>query len=142
MGKIDFSQKSLAECSAMLLFSHIFIMSVQPGTLITKKIMQNKYIHFCLKLDKMHYISEKQFRLINWFPPGETIDQCINTTTYNYANNTCPYYLNDIFEFAPHCRRDTRHNVTKLKNPFHKTNMGEKSHISYIGLCIWNSLPD
>ena len=29
------------------------------------KIMQNKYIRFCLKLDKMHHISEEEFKLIN-----------------------------------------------------------------------------
>ena len=34
----------------------------------TKKkiqIMQNKYIRFCLKLDKMHHISEEEFKSIN-----------------------------------------------------------------------------
>ena len=60
---------------------------------------------------------------------------------FNFVNNTCPYYLNEIFEFAPHCRIGTRNNFSKLKNPFRKTNMGQKA-ISYIGPSIWNSLPD
>ena len=110
----------------------------------TKKkiqIMQNKCIRFCLKLDKMHHISENEFRLINWLPTSKRVDQCINTITYNFVNNTCPYYLNEIFEFAPYCRIGTRNNFSKLKNPFRKTNMGQKA-ISYIGPSIWNSLPD
>ena len=37
----------------------------------TKKkiqIMQNKCIRFCLRLDKMHHISDEDIRLINWLP--------------------------------------------------------------------------
>ena len=64
----------------------------------------------------------------------------IDTITYNIVNNT-GHYLNEIFEFAPHCSISTRNNVSKLKNPFRKTNMGQKA-ISYIGPSIWNSLPD
>ena len=37
MGKIDISWKSFEVCSAMLLFSHILIMRVQPSTLISMK---------------------------------------------------------------------------------------------------------
>ena len=110
----------------------------------TKKkiqIMQNKCIRFCLKLDKMHHISENEFRLINWLPTSKRVDQCINTITYNFVNNTCPYYLNEIFEFAAHCTIGTRTNFSKLENTFRKTNMGQKT-ISYIGPSIWNSLPD
>ena len=79
--------------------------------------------------------------MINWLPTTESVDQCINTVTYDFVNNTCPYYLNEIFEFAPTCRIGTRNNFSKLKNPFHKTNMGQKA-IYYIGPPIWNSLPD
>ena len=147
-GKIDISQNSFAECSAMFLFSHTLIMRLQPGTLISMKnrkkkiqIMQNKFIRFCLKLDKMHHISEEEFKLINWLPTSKRVDQCINTITYNFVNNTCPYYLNEIFDFSPYCRISTRNNFSKLKNPFRKTNMGQKA-ISYIGPSIWNSLPD
>ena len=34
----------------------------------TLQITQNKCIHFCLKLDKMHHISEEDFKTINWLP--------------------------------------------------------------------------
>ena len=132
----------------MLLFSHILIMSVQPGTLnlsenVKKKIqiMQNKCIRSCLKLDKMHHISEEEFKLINWLPTSKRVDQCINTITYNFANNTFPYYLNEIFGFASNCSIGTRNNFSKVKNHFRETNMGQKA-ISYIGTSIWNRLPD
>ena len=32
------------------------------------KIMQNKCIYFCLKLDKMHHRPEKDFKTINSLP--------------------------------------------------------------------------
>ena len=37
IGKIDISQKSFAECFAMLLFSRNLITRVQSGTLISKR---------------------------------------------------------------------------------------------------------
>ena len=49
---------------------------------------------------KMHHISEEEFTLINWFPTSKKVDQYINTTTYNFENNACPYYLNEIFELT------------------------------------------
>ena len=70
--------------------------------------MQIKCIRFSLKLDKMHNISEEGFRLINWLPTSKRVDQYINTITYNFVNNTYPYYLNEIFEFGPHCSIGTR----------------------------------
>ena len=54
-------------------------------------------------------------------------DQCINTITFKFVNDTCPYYLKEIFEFAPHCRIDTRNKFAKLKIPFRETNMGRKA---------------
>ena len=48
------------------------------GTLILQKnrkrkykIMQNKCITFCLRLDKMHHTSGEDFRLINWIPTSK-----------------------------------------------------------------------
>ena len=92
----------------------------------TKKkiqIMQNKCIRFCLRLDKMHHKSDKDFRLINWLPTSKRVDQCINTITFKFVSNTRPYYLKEI------------------KIPFHKTNMKQKA-ISFVGPSLWNSLPE
>ena len=131
----------------MLLFSHILIMSVQPGTLnlnekVKKKIqiMQNKCIRFCLKLDKMHHISEEEYKSINWLPTSKRIDQCINTKTYNFVNNTFPFYLNEIFESTPHCSIGTRNNVLNLNTLFIKQ-IWEKLFLVLVPP-IWNSLPD
>ena len=104
----------------------------------TKKkiqIMQNKRIRCYLKLDKIHRIFKEEFKLINWLPTSKRVDQCMNTRTYNFVNNTCPYYPNGIFEFVKHCRIGTRNNFSNLKNPFRKTNMGQEK-ISYIGPSI------
>ena len=102
--------------------------------------MQNKCIRFCLRLDKMHHISEEDFILINWLSTSKRAEQCINTITFKFVNNTCPYYLKDIFEFAPHCRIDTRNKFAKFKIPFCFSNMEQKA-ISFIGLSHLNSLP-
>ena len=63
-----------------------------------------------------------------------------NTITLKFVNNTFPYYLKEIFEFAPHCRIDTRNKFAKLKIPFCKTNMGQKA-ISFI-VPPWKNLPE
>ena len=105
------------------------------------QITQHKCIRFCLRLDKMDHISEEDFRLINWLPISKRVDQCINTIIFKFVNNTCPYYLKEIFDFAPHCRIDTRNKFAKLKIPFRKTSMGQKA-ISSVGPSLWNSLPE
>ena len=89
--------------------------------------MQNEYIGFCLKLDEIHHISKEDFKTINWLPTGKRVDQCMNTITYNFVDNTCSFYLNEIFEFAPHCSISARNNFSKLKNLFRKTNIGQKA---------------
>ena len=96
---------------------------------------------FSLKLDKMHHISDKDFRLINWLPTNKRVDQYINTITFKFVNNTCLYYLKEIFEFATHCRIDTRNKFAKLKILFRKTNMRQKV-ISFVGPSLWNNIPE
>ena len=62
----------------------------------TKKkiqIMQNKCIRFCLRLDKIHHISDEDFTFINWLPTTKRVDHSISTITFKFVNNTCPYYL-------------------------------------------------
>ena len=66
------------------------------------------------KNEKMHRISEEEFRLINWLPTTKRVDQCINTITCDFINNIFPYYLHEFFEFAPHCRIGTFLNLKIL----------------------------
>ena len=58
-----------------------------------------------------------------------------------FVNKNCPFYLNEIFEFAPNCRIDPRNSSAKLKHTFRKTNCGQKT-LSYIGSSLWNNLPE
>ena len=77
---------------------------------------------------------------MNWLPTSKRVDQCISTITIKFVNNTCPYYLKEIFEFSPYCRVNTRNEFAKLKIPFCKTNMWQKA-ISFIGP-PWKNLPE
>ena len=109
----------------------------------TKKkiqIMQNKCIRFCVRLDKMQHISLAEFRSINWLPTKERVHRCKKAITFKFVNKKCPFYLNEIFEFTPHCRIDTRNSLAKLKDPFGKTNTGQKT-LLYISPSLWNNLP-
>ena len=104
------------------------------------QIMQNKCIRFCLKLDKMHHISEEDFKTINWLLVDQRVQQSLNVTVFKYVNNACPYYMKEVFEYASQGRISSRNNYARLKVPFRKTTMGQKS-LSYIGPSVWNKLP-
>ena len=104
------------------------------------QIAQNKRVRFCLKLDKRHHISSKEFESINWLPVHKRVHQCINAITLKFVNNSCPHYLNEVYEYALQCRIESRSNFVKLKVPFRKTNMRQKG-LSYIGPSLWNNLP-
>ena len=78
----------------------------------------------------MHRISG----IYNWLPTSKRVDQCMNTITYNFVNNTCPYDLNEIFEFPLHCRTGTRNNFSRFTNPFCKTNTGQKKFLTLVPL--------
>ena len=94
----------------------------------------------CLKLDKRHHISSKEFESINWLPVNKRLHQCINAITFIFDNNACPHYLNKVSEYAPQCRIESRSNFAKVKVPVQKTNMGQNG-LSCIGPFLWNNLP-
>ena len=58
---------------------------------------QNKCIRFCLQLDKMSHISQKEFEANNWLPFKERYSQCVNSIVFKYFDNQCPHYLNQVF---------------------------------------------
>ena len=66
--------------------------------------------------------------------------QCISVITFKLVNNACLCYLNEVTEYAPHCKMIAGGNTVKLKSPFPKTNMGQKG-FSYIGSFKWINLP-
>ena len=57
------------------------------------QITQNKCVRFCVKLDKMHHISEEDFKTINRLPVDQRVQQSLNFTVFEYVNNACPYYI-------------------------------------------------
>ena len=85
---------------------------------LTKKLKnriqtsQNKYIRFCLQLDKITHISHKEFRILNWSPMTERFDQCMNSIALKYVNDQCRNY-------------QTRRYFLNLKCTFRKTNTGQ-----------------
>ena len=80
-------------------------------------------IRFCLKLDKMHHISEEDFKTINWLPVDQRVQQSLNVTVFKYVNNACPYYMKEVFEYASQGRISSRSNYVSLEVPFRKNNM-------------------
>ena len=47
--------------------------------------------------------------------------------------------MKEVFEYASQGRISSRNNYARLKVPFRKTTMGQKS-LSYIGPSVWNKL--
>ena len=65
--------------------------------------------------------------------------QFIVSNIFNFYNNQCPHYFNEVF-----CPVDNNGVATcccnkKLKLPFHKSKLGMQS-LSYVGPRIWNKL--
>ena len=104
------------------------------------QIAENKCIGFCLKLDKRHHISSKAFESINWLPVNERVHQCINAITFKFVNHACSIYLNEVYEYVPQYRIESRSDFAKLKLPFRKNNIGQNG-LSYTGPSLWNNLP-
>ena len=88
----------------------------------------------------MHHISEEDFKIINWLPVYQRVRQSLTVTVFKYVSNACPYYMEEVFEYASQGRISSRNNHAKLKDPFRKTTMGQKS-LSYISPSVWNKLP-
>ena len=98
--------------------------------------MQNKCICFCLKLDKMHHISEEDFKAVNWLPVDQRVQQSLNVTVLKYVNNACPYYMKEVFEYASQGRISSRNNYTRLKVPFCKSTIGTEKFLIYWSLSL------
>ena len=44
----------------------------------------------------MHHISAEDFRLIIGLPTSKRVDQCINSVTFKFVNNTCSLFREEI----------------------------------------------
>ena len=87
----------------------------------------NKYVRFCLNLDKMAHISQNEFDILNWLPISDRISQCILSTTFKFFNGMGPNYLNEVFQWAAESNRILRNDYLKLKHPFRKATAGQNS---------------
>ena len=99
--------------------------------------MQNKCISFCLKLDKMHHISEEDFKTINWLPVDQRVQQSLNVTSFKYFYKLYPYYIKEVFEYTSQGRISSRNIYARRSS--RKTTMGQKS-LSCISPSVWNKL--
>ena len=88
---------------------------------------QNKCIRFCLQLDKIPHLSQKEFETINWLPIKEKYNQCVNSIVFKYFDNQCPHYLNEVFMKTPESSLLLRISYQKLQQPFCKTNTGQNA---------------
>ena len=98
-------------------------------------------IHFCLQLENIFTISHKEFKDLNWLPVITRFEQCVISIVFKFINGNCPYYLNEVFEFAPEGNVSLRNNFLKLKRPFRNTNTRQKA-LSLIGSSFWNHITE
>ena len=99
---------------------------------------QNKRVRFCLNLDKMGHI---KFEKLNQLPISDRINQCVLWTTFKFANDIGPNYLNEVFQWAAESNRTLRSDYRRLKHRFCKTTVGQNS-LSFLGPSKWNQLPE
>ena len=75
-------------------------------------------------------ISHKEFKDLN-----------VISILFKFISGNCPYYLNEVFEFAPEGNVTLRYNFLKLKRLFWNTSTGQKA-LSFIGPLFWNQIPE
>ena len=103
------------------------------------QVMQNKCIRFCLQLDNMSHIGINELEKINWLNTYDRYRQNLCTIVFNSLHGKCPLYISEIFDVVQQDNRNTRFSYLKLRQPFRKTNMGQKS-FSYTCPGEWNKL--
>ena len=88
----------------------------------------------------MSTISHKEFKDLNWLPVINRFEQCVISIVFKFINGNCPYYLNEVFEFAPEGNISLRNNFLKLKRPFWNKNTGHKA-LFFSVPSFWNQIP-
>ena len=87
------------------------------------QIMQNRCLHFCLKLDKIHHFSKGDFQTINSLLLEYKVHQRLNVTVFKYGNNVSLYNMKEFFEYILQGRISSRIIYSRLKFLFWKTHM-------------------
>ena len=83
----------------------------------------------------MHIFED--FKPINWLPVDQREQESLHVTFFKCVDNVCPYYINEVFKYASQGGISSINNYARIKVPFPKTNMGQKS-LSYIAPLVWN----
>ena len=102
---------------------------------------QNKYIRYCLLLDKIAHISEKDFETMKSLPINEILNQCINSIVFKYFYEQCSHYLYKTFVNTTKFGLSSRNSYRKIKQPFRKTSIGQNS-LSLIAPSLWNKITE
>ena len=63
-----------------------------------------------------------KFKDLNWLPVINRIEQCVISIVFKFINGNCPYYLNELFEFAAEGNISLKNSFLKLKRSFRNTN--------------------
>ena len=75
--------------------------------------MQNKDFYLQLN-NQITHISHKEFEILNCLPVTKRFNQCINSIVFEYVDNQCPNYLNEVFQTAPENNIQTRESFFNL----------------------------
>ena len=103
--------------------------------------MQNKFIRFCLQLDKRSGICVNEFLELNWLNVHHRYLQFIVSDISKFYNNQCLDQFNDVFCPVDGNGVATRCCNKNLKLPFRKSTLGMQS-LSNVGPSTSNKLPN
>lgn len=77
---------------------------------------------------------------MNWFPVSERFDQYLCSNAFKSFDETCLFYMHDIYYPSGQVQVNARSSVLKLKYPSRKTCYAQKA-LSYLTTTAWNKLP-
>ena len=87
----------------------------------------------------MDHVGCEEFRMVNWLPTKQRVDQCLLMCLYNFDKGKSPQYMEDIFKkFLP--VRFTRGSVDSYFRPKFRLKCARNS-ISFLAPSLWNTLP-
>ena len=84
---------------------------------------KNKCIRFCLQLDKRSKIHVKEFLQLNWLNVHDKYLQFTVSDNFQFQNDQCPDYFDDLFSPIGENGVITRSSSQKFKLLFQKTKL-------------------
>ena len=109
--------------------------------LFRSQTTQNKLVRFVLNLEPRSHIESEHFKLLNWLPVQNRVEQILLCHMFKINNNVAPDYLKQ--NFIPQTAQHNHRTRLSVKGgyciPKVKTS-GSKS-FCYIATKLWNNLP-